>query len=92
MAELLSAYPLAGSRFAWRAPVVFDASVQALALLGEGICLHVLSDEQRKDPQQMLSYFAAEQIDWVDTTPSLSEVLLEQCAAEQALPNQLIGG
>ncbi len=80
-------------RWGWNAPLYFDASVQALTLLVHGAHLHLLDDALRTDPAAMLTYLRSHDIDVLDTTPSLLELLLTEAQKHPAaLPNLLIGG
>jgi len=80
-------------RWAWSAPMVFDASVQALTQLAFGVELHLLSEEHRKSPVKLLNYLKSSNILLLDSTPSLVELLLKEAdIRNQALPNLLIGG
>ena len=77
----------------WNAPLSFDASISGLTCLTSGVCLHILSEAQRRDPKLMLDFIAEHQIDLMDITPSMLEVLVEQChLPEQQLPGLIIGG
>ncbi|WMO15325.1 non-ribosomal peptide synthetase [Pseudoalteromonas piscicida] len=94
MKLLLSERGVSGQyRWAWNAPMIFDASVQALTQLAFGVELNLLKDELRKDPSKLLSYLTENKIDVLDTTPALVDLVLRE-ANEQgiALPNLLIGG
>lgn len=80
-------------RWAWNAPMIFDASVQALTQLAFGVELNLLKDELRKDPSQLLSYLTDNKIDVLDTTPALVDLVLREADEKGlALPNLLIGG
>ncbi|TMP84274.1 non-ribosomal peptide synthetase, partial [Pseudoalteromonas ruthenica] len=63
-------------RWAWNAPMIFDASVQALTQLAFGVELNLLKDELRKDPSQLLTYLTDNKIDVLDTTPALVDLVL----------------
>lgn len=77
----------------WNAPLSFDASISGLTCLTSGVCLHILSEQQRRDPKLMLDFIAEHQVDIMDITPSMLEVLVEQCdAPAQQLPGLIIGG
>jgi amino acid adenylation domain-containing protein len=82
-------------RWAWNASVSFDASVQALTQWASGACLHVLPEAVRRDPDALLAYLKAQQIDVLDTTPLQADVLLNAHAAQApdtSLPVLVIGG
>jgi amino acid adenylation domain-containing protein len=77
----------------WNAPLSFDASISGLTCLTSGVCLHILSEDERRDPQLMLDFVAEHQIDIMDITPSMLEVLVEQSTTPaQQLPGLIIGG
>jgi amino acid adenylation domain-containing protein len=80
-------------RWAWNAPLVFDASLQALTLLTVGGQLYLLSEETRVDPRALLTYLLEHDIDLLDCTPSLLELLLAEVGRDDtALPHLLVGG
>lgn len=80
-------------RWAWNAPLVFDASLQALTQLTRGGMLHLLSEDVRVDPRALLSYLLEHDIDMLDCTPGLLELLLIVAdRADCALPHLLVGG
>ncbi|HEX4223980.1 MAG TPA: AMP-binding protein, partial [Pseudonocardiaceae bacterium] len=56
--------------------LVFDASWSQLLWMVAGHELHMISDEVRADPQALLDYIAAHQIDVLDTTPSFARALI----------------
>ncbi|WP_394205003.1 amino acid adenylation domain-containing protein [Shewanella waksmanii] len=94
MRDLLAQRGLTGNySWAWNAPIVFDASVQALTQLAFGVELHLLTDDMRRDPKALADYINQAQIDMLDTTPSLADLLLRECVETQhELPSMLIGG
>lgn len=94
MQEILAERGLVGSyNWAWNAPTVFDASVQALSQLAFGVELHLLSEEMRRDPKALAKYVSDADIDMLDTTPSLAELLIRECVEMGIeLPSMLIGG
>ncbi|KQV30526.1 non-ribosomal peptide synthetase [Massilia sp. Root335] len=80
-------------RWAWNAPLVFDASLQAVAQLGAGGELHILSEHLRTSPALLLDYMRLHGIDMLDGTPSLLELVLQEDARRpRALPHLLVGG
>jgi amino acid adenylation domain-containing protein len=94
MQEILAERGLVGNfKWAWNAPLVFDASVQALTQLAFGVELHLLTEEMRTDPGALASYIESAEIDMLDTTPSLAELLVKECQSRDIeLPSMLIGG
>ena len=94
MQDMLGERGLVGSyNWAWNAPAVFDASVQALTQLAFGVELHLLSEDMRRDPKSLADYIDQAEIDMLDTTPSLAELLVRECVeAGIELPSMLIGG
>lgn len=94
MQDLLAQRGLVGSyNWAWNAPIVFDASVQALTQLAFGVELHLLTDDIRRDPKALAEYIDQAEIDLLDTTPSLAELLVRECIEAQCeMPSMLIGG
>ncbi|WP_143484398.1 non-ribosomal peptide synthetase, partial [Pseudoalteromonas piscicida] len=85
------------SRFtswAWNASYAFDSSLKAISLLSRGITLYVLSDDVRKQPEQLLNTFGHHAIDIYDCTPSQLEALLDLGSKEALcnLPNLALGG
>lgn len=81
-------------RWAWNASYAFDASLQAISLLSKGVELYILSDEERKQPKQLLQTFKTQQINVYDCTSSQLESLFEFCSDEQSewIPNLAVGG
>ncbi len=80
-------------KWAWNAPLVFDASVQALTQLAFGVELHLLSEKCRKTPPILLNYLDEFNIDVMDSTPALVELIVNEAEVNnQALPHLLIGG
>ena len=94
MVKTLSEHNLqAPFKWAWNAPVYFDASVQALTLLAKGAELYLLDDEHRTEPDLLARYLDSQKIDLLDTTPSLLDVLIKAADfAQVKLPNLLVGG
>ncbi len=94
MKDILADRGLSGHyKWAWSAPIIFDASVQALTQLAFGAELHLLTEDTRKNPAQLLSYLHDCKIDLMDSTPSLVDVLLKEAQSNNViLPNLLIGG
>ncbi|POH57672.1 amino acid adenylation domain-containing protein [Arthrobacter glacialis] len=70
---------LAGRRVraAHSASFSFDSSWEQLIWMYLGHQLHVLDDEQRRDPQAIVDLVRADRIDAIDVTPSLGSQLLE---------------
>ncbi|MFI1258751.1 amino acid adenylation domain-containing protein [Streptomyces netropsis] len=54
----------------------FDASVDGMMWMLDGHELHVISDEVRRDPEQMIRYVREERLDFVYFTPIYMEQLL----------------
>ncbi|MHA7270283.1 amino acid adenylation domain-containing protein [Arthrobacter sp. HLT1-20] len=64
-------------RAAHSASFSFDSSWEQLIWMYLGHQLHVLDDEQRRDPQAIVDLVCAERIDAIDVTPSLGSQLLD---------------
>ncbi|WP_394205005.1 amino acid adenylation domain-containing protein [Shewanella waksmanii] len=80
-------------RWAWNAPLHFDASVQALTALVKGAQLHLLDDEHRANPTMLVTYLEENDIDLLDITPTLLELLIKEADRQKTpLPNLLVGG
>lgn len=80
--------PLAAgcARVALVAPLSFDASIQQLAVsLFCGGALHVLPDEERKNPSAFCRYVEQHNIDLCDMTPAFFNVLVAYLA-DRRLP------
>ena len=94
MHTMLTKNGLSGNcKWAWNAPLYFDASVQAITQLALGAELHLISDEHRVDPSKLTTYLHEHSIDVLDTTPTMLEVLLPEAQKHHhLLPNLLIGG
>lgn len=63
-------------RAAHTAGLSFDASWDPLLWLISGHELHIVADEVRRDPEQLVAYLAEQRIDALETTPSFAEALL----------------
>lgn len=74
------------TRWALNASMSFDASLQGLGLLCLGVELHILTEQVRQDPIELLNYFAQHNITLFDCTPSQLETILK---AQEALGNSL---
>ncbi|MCM3670698.1 non-ribosomal peptide synthase/polyketide synthase [Mesobacillus maritimus] len=76
--------------------LVFDASVQQLfGSLLKGNTLHVLSDEVKLNPEEMIEYLHKEKIDALDGTPSYFHSMVQSNVKvnhELALKYLIIGG
>jgi amino acid adenylation domain-containing protein len=94
MVQILGEHNLqAPFKWAWNAPVYFDASVQALTLLAKGAEIYLLDDEHRTNPDFLARYLESQKIDLLDITPSLLDVLVKSAEIENVnLPNLLVGG
>ncbi|RZM84972.1 non-ribosomal peptide synthetase [Pseudoalteromonas rubra] len=94
MQHILAERGLDGSyNWLWNAPVVFDASVQAITQLAFGVELHLITEEQRRSTSFLINYIQDNDIELLDTTPSLMSLLLQESKATGiALPSTLIGG
>lgn len=68
------------------APLAFDASVQALLLLLEGHCLHLLPEETRRDPRLFVDYLRSHHIDFLHCTPTHLAALIEAGLLDDARP------
>jgi amino acid adenylation domain-containing protein len=80
-------------RWAWSAPLVFDAALQAIVQLANGGELHVLPEELRTSPPLLVDYLQRHAIDLLDCTPSLLDLLLQQARRSGSpLPHLLVGG
>ena len=80
-------------RWAWNSPVVFDASLQAITQLSFGVEAHILSEEIRAEPMQLLQYMDQNDIGLFDCTPSYLDVLLQySLESNTSLPNLIVGG
>ncbi|MET0136113.1 MAG: amino acid adenylation domain-containing protein, partial [Kibdelosporangium sp.] len=57
-------------RVALTAAFSFDTSLEGLVLLADGHTLHLIDDDVRRDPAELVAYVAANDIDFLDLTPS----------------------
>ena len=64
------------ARVAHTAGLSFDAAWDPLLWLFAGHELHLISDEDRRDPQRLAQLLSERQIDSIETTPSFAEALL----------------
>ncbi len=68
------------------APFTFDPSVQQIFLpLISGGKLHLVPKAVKEDPEELLSYIAARQMDIVNTVPSLMDLLLNHAVDHRGL-------
>lgn len=77
------------------ASLSFDASVQQLLHLLNGGTLHIISEDIRREPAQLLGYLRYHAIRCIDITPSLVDLLVQE-AGQAPLSTQplsiLVGG
>ncbi|CAH9063363.1 Tyrocidine synthase 3 [Pseudoalteromonas holothuriae] len=92
--ELLQAQGIAGEyRWAWNAPLMFDASLQAVSQLGLGASLVLIDEDTRMEPSAFVSLLTQKQIDIFDCTPAFAELLLNEThIANAQLPSLIVGG
>ncbi|MBE1514729.1 non-ribosomal peptide synthetase [Nesterenkonia halotolerans] len=64
------------ARVAHTAGLSFDAAWDPLLWLFGGHELHMISDEDRRDPQRLAQLLSEREIDFIETTPSFAEALL----------------
>ncbi|GAA1154804.1 non-ribosomal peptide synthetase [Nesterenkonia sandarakina] len=64
------------ARVAHTAGLSFDAAWDPLLWLFAGHELHMISDEDRRDPQRLAELLSEREIDSIETTPSFAEALL----------------
>ncbi len=64
----------------------FDASWEQLLWLLAGHEVHVIDDDMRRDPDRLLAYFDAEQIDAFDVTPTYGEYLVDHGLIDRDRP------
>jgi acyl-coenzyme A synthetase/AMP-(fatty) acid ligase/thioesterase domain-containing protein/acyl carrier protein/precorrin-6B methylase 2 len=82
--KALAPYSSGCERVALVAPLSFDASIQQVALsLLVGKTLHVLSDSQRKSPENFYNSVRRNKIDLCDMTPAFFNVLVEYLVANK---------
>jgi amino acid adenylation domain-containing protein len=79
-------------RFALNAPLVFDASVQALCRLVCGDTVVVVDDETRRDPRRFVELLADRSIDAFDCTPTHLRALVAHGLLELEQPLLAIVG
>jgi nonribosomal peptide synthetase DhbF len=81
-------------RIAHMASFAFDASWDPLLWMLEGHELHILSDETILDPSAMLAYIDQQQIDYLDSTPSYIQQLVQHglFAANRHHPKLIVAG
>ncbi|MEU8894147.1 amino acid adenylation domain-containing protein [Streptomyces sp. NPDC048442] len=65
-------------RAALTAAVSFDASIDPLLWMVAGHELHLIDDDVRRDPAELIAYVRAAGIDFMELTPSYAEQLLEE--------------
>ncbi len=73
------------------APFVFDASVSELILLLDGHTLHIVPEEARRSPAELLAFFAENGIAAFDSSPAQLRYLVEHGAADR-LPKIVVFG
>ncbi|MFD6071434.1 amino acid adenylation domain-containing protein, partial [Amycolatopsis lurida] len=64
-------------RAALNAPLSFDTSWEAIMWMIAGNQVHVVPDDVRRDPERMVGYIREQRIDFLDITPSYTELLVE---------------
>ena len=92
--DILFQQDLKGSyRWCWNAPIIFDSSVKALSQLLFGVEIHIISEQVRLSSSKLLDYLHINEIDLLDITPSLLDLLLDKSTQNNAaLTNLIIGG
>ncbi|HBL31274.1 MAG TPA: non-ribosomal peptide synthetase, partial [Acidobacteria bacterium] len=86
----LAAPPL---RIGLNAPLVFDASQQAVVALLHGHCLWIVPEDARRDPEALAGFLASADLDALDVTPAQLDLVLAAGEASGRLPRQLwVGG
>jgi amino acid adenylation domain-containing protein len=63
-------------RVSLNGPVAFDTSVKQLVQLLAGHALYMVSEEARKDPEQLLAFINSQSLDVLDCTPSMLDLLI----------------
>lgn len=95
-AGLLREFERAGARkprsWAWNAPLVFDASLQALASWASGSTIHLLPEDMRREPGALLKYLADHVIDVIDITPLQLAILIDAADPVTEWPLIVVGG
>jgi amino acid adenylation domain-containing protein len=80
-------------RWAWNAPLVFDAALQAVVQLGIGGELHLLTEQVRTSPALLVDYLVRHGIDVLDGTPGVLEMVVREASLRDVpLPHLLVGG
>ncbi len=79
---------------AMNASFCFDSSLERLALVSLGYCVHVVSDQVRKSPPMLVNYLCDNRIVNVDLVPSHLKILLLAGLVDiaQALQLVIVGG
>lgn len=83
-------YPQHPSQVAHAAGFYFDAHLDATLALLAGHCLHVLSEEILYNPALLAAYVRDAEIDYLDLTPAVWQVLLEH--GLERVPEVLVTG
>jgi amino acid adenylation domain-containing protein len=84
-----------GLKVSMNAPLVFDASVKQWAQLLNGHSLHIVPEEARPDPVQLLGFMRAHAMDVLDCTPLQLRAMLDHGlgrAGELSPALVLVGG
>lgn len=76
------------------APLNFDASIKQLQLLFFGHCIHIITEDLKKDPIKCVEYIKFNRLDIFDCTPSQLKILFEAGISSQtnSLKLILVGG
>ena len=90
--QFLADKGITGHSWAWNASVGFDASLQAVAWLLSGGCVHILDEPVRQDPAALLDYLDRHAVDVLDATPRQVELLLDADDGTARWPHLVIGG
>ncbi|MGO1885406.1 MAG: amino acid adenylation domain-containing protein, partial [Citricoccus sp.] len=64
----------------------FDASWEQLFWMLNGHAVHIIDDELRREPHQLLEHYDAERIDGFDVTPSYGQLLVDEGLLERDRP------
>ena len=81
--RIYSRYPVRVYRATLNAPVLFDASVQQLVLLGLGHTLEIVPDAIRQDGEALLRFLVDRRIEVLDCVPTQLKLLIEAGLLEQ---------
>lgn len=81
---------LVSGNIALNASFCFDSSLERMALVTLGYCVHIVSNEIRKSPNLLIEYIKQHQINNIDLVPSHLQILIDAGLLKESTPLNLV--